>query len=244
MVGLIQNDRYDEGMAVHFSDEALKFLRGLERHNDREWFNARKTMYETELKAPLLALIEEINAKLLGFAPEHVRPPQKAAMRIYRDVRFSPNKAPYKTNVSAWWSRSGIDKTSGAGFYMSFSPAGVVVAAGAYDPDKAQLLAIRNYLVEHSGELRGTLRTRKMKAFFPAFEGKPLTRPPKGFAEAPPDVMEWVMCRQWTVSATLPVEAALGPGLVKEVTERFRAVAPMVASLNTPLISKVRKPMF
>ena len=231
-------------MAVHFSEEALKFLKALGRHNEREWFNARKAVYETELKGALLALVEEVNEKLLGFAPEHVRPPQKAAMRIYRDIRFSPNKAPYKTNVSAWWPRDGMEKTSGAGFYLSFSPGGLVVAAGAYEPDKTQLLAIRNYLVDHSGQLRAVLSTRKMKALLPLFEGKALTRPPKGFAGTPPEAMEWVMCRQWAVSATLPVEVALGPGLLQEVTDRFRAAAPMVALLNTPLMNRVRKPMF
>lgn len=235
---------YDEGMATHFSDEALKFLKGLARHNEREWFNARKSVYESELKTPLLEMIGEINERLLGFAPEHVRPPLKAAMRIYRDIRFSPNKAPYKTNVSAWWSREGIEKSTGAGFYMSFGTAGLMVAAGAYEPDKGQLLAIRTYLVEHAGELRDLLAAKKMKSVFPVFEGNRLTRPPKGFAGAPAEAMEWVICRQWAISTTLPVEVGLGPGLVKEVVSRFKTAAPVVALLNVPLLGTTRKPMF
>jgi uncharacterized protein (TIGR02453 family) len=106
-------------MGIRFSSEGLKFLKGLARHNDREWFGARKDVFERELKAPMLGLIEEINHALEGFAPEYVRPPQKAMMRIYRDTRFSADKTPYKTQVSAWWSRQGLEKTSGAGFYLS-----------------------------------------------------------------------------------------------------------------------------
>ena len=233
-------------MPVHFSENALKFLRGLARHNDREWFGARKTIYETELKAPMHALIGEINEAFLDFAPEHVRPPQKAMMRIYRDIRFSANKAPYKTQLAAWWSRDGMEKTSGAGFYMSFGPAGVTVAAGVYAPDKLQLLAVRRHLVEHHAEFLKLLQSKKMKASLSEFEGQSLTRPPKGFAEAAisPEAMRLIMCRQWGVSSTLPVEAALGPGLAKEIVTRFKLAAPIVSLLNEPLLKRAKKPMF
>src|SRR5579875_2623877 len=91
---------YDRRMATHFSPEALKFLKGLKRNNNREWFQARKGIYERELKAPMLALVHEINEAMLRFAPENVQPPRKAMMRIYRDIRFSNDKRPYKTNVA------------------------------------------------------------------------------------------------------------------------------------------------
>ena len=102
----------------------MKFLKGLKRNNDREWFNARKDVYETELKAPMLALIGEINGGLAGFAPVHVRPPEKCMMRIYRDIRFSNDKRPYKTHMAAWWARQGMEKTSGGGFYLHVSADG------------------------------------------------------------------------------------------------------------------------
>src|ERR1700679_217718 len=131
--------RYDCGMGTHFSGEALKFLRGLKRHNDREWFGARKDVYERELKEPMLKLIGEVNEAMVEFAPMHVRPPQKILMRIYRDIRFSKDKRPYKHHVSAWWVRDGLQKTSGAGFYLQVSAEEVLVAAGAYMPEKEQL---------------------------------------------------------------------------------------------------------
>ena len=72
-----------------FPPEALKFLRGLERNNRREWFQPRKEIFETKLKAPMMELVEAINAELPGFAPEHINDPKKAVYRIYRDTRFS-----------------------------------------------------------------------------------------------------------------------------------------------------------
>ena len=238
-------------MGAHFSEAAVKFLRALAKHNDRDWFDARKQVYETELKAPMLDVIEEINAGLAGFAPEHVRPPQKCMMRIYRDIRFSKNKQPYKTNLAAWWARRGLEKTSGAGFYFQFAPDEVIVAGGAYMPEKDQVLAIRRYLLEHHEEYRKLLRAKKMRAMMTEFEPVKMTRAPKGFpAEGP--ALDLILQRQWGVSARLPLEAALGPGLVKAVLEHMKVAAPLVALLNAPLIigrdaqghGGARKPLF
>ncbi|WP_433984322.1 DUF2461 domain-containing protein [Tunturiibacter empetritectus] len=102
-------------MATQFSNEALKFLRGLKKNNDREWFGERKDVYEKQLKEPMLGLIGEVNEAMAEFSPEHVRPANKILMRIYRDIRFSKDKRPYKHHVSAWWARDGLQKTSGAG---------------------------------------------------------------------------------------------------------------------------------
>src|SRR5579875_3663753 len=102
----------------------MRFLRDLAKNNDRTWFEARRATYESALTQPLHAVIEEINQELAGFAPEHIRPPHKIAMRIFRDTRFSPDKRPYKTHLSAWWARAGLEKTSAAGFFLQIGPAG------------------------------------------------------------------------------------------------------------------------
>ena len=230
-------------MATHFSNEAMKFLRGLKRNNDREWFNARKAAFERELKEPMLALIGEINEAMAEFAPMHVRPPQKIMMRIYRDIRFSKDKRPYKNHVSAWWVRDGLQKTSGAGFYLQVSAEEVLVAAGAYMPEREQLLAIRRYLAEHHEEFRAVMKGKKLRSLMNDYDGAPLTRGPKGFPEDHPAI-DLLKNKQWAVSATLPAERATKATLVKDVVERFRAVAPMVAMLNEPLVGKPKRPMF
>jgi uncharacterized protein (TIGR02453 family) len=230
-------------MATHFSNEAIKFLRGLKRNNDRVWFEARRGVFEKELKAPMLAIIGEINEAMAEFAPMHLRPPQKIMMRIYRDVRFSKDKRPYKTHVSSWWVRDGLQKTSGAGFYFHVSPEELVVAAGAYMPEREQLLAIRRYLAEHHEEFRALMRGKKLRSLMTEYDGAPLTRAPKGFPEDHPAI-DLLKNRQWAVSARLPGERATKTTLVKDVVERFRAAAPMIALLNAPLVSRPKKPIF
>lgn len=230
-------------MATYFSPEALKFLRGLARHNDREWFAARKAVYERELRQPMLALIEEVNEALAEFAPHHVRPAQKTMMRIYRDTRFDVSRGqepkPFKTQVAAWFGYDGpgpkVANTSGAGFYFHVNAKEVTIAAGCYMPGPDQLLAIRRYLVEHHGELRRMLADKKLKAAMHEFDGRRLTRPPRGFAADLPG-LDLIQCRQWGVGTELPAEAALAPGFAKEITTRFRLAAPMVRLLNAAIV--------
>lgn len=231
-------------VAPHYSPEALKFMRSLKRNNDREWFNARKAVYEREVKAPTLALINAINEAMLRFAPDNVQPPQKVAMRIYRDIRFSPDKRPYKRNQGAWWARSGLEKTSGGGFYFHMGPDEFVIAAGVYIPEREQLLAIRRHIEIHHEDLRRILASKKLRGLMSEFDGQKLTRPPKGFPQDSP-ALDLLLCRQWGVSASLPPDLATSPTLLKEIVKRFEGAAPMVALLNTPLItSKPRKPLF
>ena len=230
-------------MATHFSSEAIKFLRGLKRNNDRVWFEERRSVFEKELKEPMLKLIGEVNDAMMDFAPMHVRPPQKIMMRIYRDIRFAKDKRPYKTHASAWWVRDGLQKTSGAGFYFHVSPEEVVVAAGVYMPEREQLLAIRRYLAEHHEEFRALMRGKKLRSLMTEYDGAPLTRAPKGFPEDHPAI-DLLKNRQWAVSARLPGERATKTTLVKDVVERFRAAAPMIALLNAPLVSRPKKPIF
>ena len=231
----------------HFTPEALKFLRGLARHNDRTWFDDRKAIYERELKAPMLAVIAEINHHLTDFAPAHIRPPQKIMMRIYRDIRFSKSKLPYKTHIAAWWAREGLEKTSGGGFYLQIAATGITIAAGAYMPERDQLLSIRRHLLHHHAEFRSILASKKFKASMTEFDGLKLTRPPKGFPELSDPAhpaLGYILHRQWGVSTALPADLALTPTLVKEVVARFRLAAPLVHFLNTPLTLRPRKPLF
>jgi uncharacterized protein (TIGR02453 family) len=230
-------------MPTHFSPEALKFLRGLARNNDRDWFAARKPIYERAVKGPMLALIEEINASLAEFAPGHVRPAQKTLMRIYRDTRFDVSRGhepkPFKTQAAAWFGYSGrgpkIAKTSGAGFYFHIDAKEVTIAAGCYMPGPDQLLAIRRYLVAHHAELPRMLANPRLKAAMQEFEGRRLSRPPRGFAADTPG-LDLIRCRQWGVAAELPADAALSPTLAREIATRFRLASPMVHLLNRAIL--------
>ena len=222
----------------YFRPEALTFLRNLARHNDRVWFNERKAVYESELKEPMLAVIRRITDAMMEFAPNHVRPAEKSLFRIYRDTRFSNNKLPYKTHVAAWWSHMGMQKTSGAGYYFQVSPKGVVIAAGAYMPEKEQLAAIRSWLLDNHVQFRRLLQKPAVRKTFTEFEGEALTRPPKGFPCDHP-AMDLIKCKQWGLSTTLPAEIALEKNFAQTVIKHFKLLAPLVDALNTPIAASL-----
>jgi uncharacterized protein (TIGR02453 family) len=223
----------------YFRPEALKFLRNLARHNDREWFTPRKATFDAELKEPMLAAVRRITDAMMEFAPNHVRPAEKSLFRIYRDTRFSNDKRPYKTHVAAWWSHQGLEKTSGAGYYFHVSAKEVVIAAGAYMPEKDQLAAIRHWLLDNHEAFRKILQSAGIRKAFKEFEGNALTRPPKGFPAGHP-AMDLVRYKQWGLSATLPAETALDPKLANTVIRHFKLAAPVVDALNTPIAEALK----
>jgi uncharacterized protein (TIGR02453 family) len=218
----------------YFRPEALTFLRNLAKHNDREWFQPRKPEFEALLREPMLAIVQRITDAMLDFAPNHVRPAEKSLFRIYRDTRFSSDKRPYKTHVAAWWSHQGLQKTSGAGYYFHISAKEVIIAAGAYMPEKEQLAQIRHWLLDNHAQIRALLKKPAVRRTFVEFEGNPLTRPPKGFPNDHP-ALDLIQCRQWGLSATLPAKAALDRKLANTIVRHFRIVAPIVDALNAPI---------
>jgi uncharacterized protein (TIGR02453 family) len=227
---------------AYFSPAGLRFLRGLARNNHRDWFNARKPIYEAEIKQSMLAVIDRVTAAMMDFAPGHVRAPESIMMRIYRDTRFSSDKRPYKTHTAAWWVLDGLPKTSGAGFYLHVSATQVEIAAGAFMPTTEQLLAIRHHLLEHHAHYRKLTQTRSFRRLFPNDESRDaLTRSPKGFPTEHPAAGLFRQ-KRWGFGVSLPAETATRPDFAKTVATYFRAAAPLVAFLNQPLIAKTQKP--
>jgi uncharacterized protein (TIGR02453 family) len=220
----------------YFRPEALKFLRSLARNNDREWFQPRKAVFDAELKEPMLAVVRKVNEAMMSFAPKYVRPAEKSLFRIYRDTRFSANKAPYKTHIAAWWPRHGCEKTSGAGYYFHVEAKEVIIAAGAWMPEKDQLSQIRYWLLDHHQEFRKLLRSAALRKVFSEFEGNPLVRAPKGFDPEHP-AMDLVRCRQWGLSVSLPPETAFDPKLAATVVRHFKLATPVVDALNEPILA-------
>jgi uncharacterized protein (TIGR02453 family) len=218
----------------HFHEEALRFLRGLRRNNRREWFEPRRPIFERELKAPMLALIEAVTAGMAEYAPNHMRPANRILLRIYRDIRFSADKSPYKQHMAAWWGHAGMPKTSGAGYYLHLSGTELIVAAGVYMPPSDQLLAIRRYLLDHHEELRALLEDRRLRRSFGLHDPNALTRDPKGFPANHP-ASEYLRWRQWGVTTALPAETALEATLPATIAGYFALASPLVNFLNRAL---------
>jgi uncharacterized protein (TIGR02453 family) len=212
----------------------VSFFRGLEKNNTREWFQARKEVYEQSVKAPMTTLVDAVNRELAKFAPDYINDPQKAIYRIYRDTRFSANKTPYKTHIAAIFPKRGHEKHGSAGLYFSVSHKEVEVAGGIYMPGPEQLLAVRHHLAGHHEEFRKLLRARDVKTLVGELQGEKLTRPPKGFAADHP-AADLVRYKQWLLYVVMDPASATTAALFDEVVKRFRAMAPFIEFLNAPL---------
>jgi uncharacterized protein (TIGR02453 family) len=221
-------------VSPHFSEQTFDFLDELEHRNEREWFEAHKTTYEHELKERMLLVIESLNLAMGDFAGDYVRPPNKAMLRIYRDVRFSKDKTPYKTHLAASWPRQGLEKAGGAGYFLQVGVDGVMVAGGTYAPQSPQLRAIRDHILDHHAELRSLLAAPTLRKLVQPLDGNKLIRPPRGFPIDHP-AADLLLNRSWALFATLPGDVALEDNFTDRVIERFRALQPIVDFLNIPL---------
>jgi len=218
-----------------FPAAGQEFLRDLKENNQREWFQARKDIYDTAVKAPMLEFVEALNAEFARFAPEYITDPKKAMHRIYRDTRFSKNKTPYKTNSSASFHQSVTDKQSASGFYVSVSPFQLEVAAGVYSPEPAQMLAVRNGIANNLDAWTALVENKKRKKILGELQGESLTRPPKGFPKDHPADF-WIRKKQWLYfDLSLDPKLALTPKLTGEVVRLFEAMYPVIQFLNAAL---------
>ena len=215
-----------------FPPEALTFPRNLAKNNNREWFQPRKEIFETKLKAPMIELIEAINSELMDFAPEHVTDPKKSFYRIYRDTRFSTDKTPYKTHIAAIFPRKNLEKHASAGFYFHISSKEVGMASGMYMPGPDELRAVRTFLSEHHEEFRKVAKSPEK--LMGKLEGETVSRMPKGFDPESP-AADLIRMKQWLYWKVLDPKIATTKKLRVEIVKRFRAAAPVVELLNAGL---------
>jgi len=220
-----------------FPPEALRFFRQLKRNNNREWFRAHKETYDTKVKLPMIGLVQSLDGELGRFAPEIAVDPARNIYRIYRDVRFSADKSPYKIWIAASFNPRGIPRQAAAGLYFHISPEEVLIAGVVYMPGPKELLAIRNHIANDYEELRKILRERDFKRLFGGLEGEQLTRAPKGF---PPDhaAVDLLRYKQFLAYVTRPPALAETPKLLPTIVEIFRAVMPLVRFLNAPFLTE------
>jgi uncharacterized protein (TIGR02453 family) len=224
-----------------FSKEAIQFFRGLTRNNNREWFQARKPVFEEQVKKPMLQLVEAVNAAMKRFAPNYVTDPAKAVYRIYRDTRFSKDKTPYKDHIAASFRHKGLGgEGGGSGFYFQVSQKDVSVGGGMYMPAPETLLAVRNHLAGYHEEFTRILNARPAKRLLGEIHGEQLTRAPKGFPCDHP-AAGLLRHKQIYYFDELSPDLATTPKLYDAIVTRFEAMTPFIEFLNAPLSARPKK---
>lgn len=164
-----------------FSAEAMRFLRDLRKNNDRAWFQPRKAIYERELLEPLQLLTADLSTALRKAKIPIDADPRRAVFRIYRDVRFSPDKSPYKTNLGTYLPYKGIRGAPG-GLYVHVTPKESFIATAFYQLDKDALLRWRTAMAAEPKRFEAALRALERNGVsIGQFEA--LKRMPRGFED-------------------------------------------------------------
>ena len=224
--------------APHFTDDTLRFLRALRRNNDREWFRARKHEYETHVRGPMIEVIERLALDLPAFAPDLVASPKASMYRIYRDTRFSPDKAPIKTHVAAVFPHRELTKHGGAGLYFHLTPDELMIGGGIYTPEPKQLHRLRDHVAANTGRFRAIVESPGFRRSFGAVSGTRLQRVPRGFAPDHP-AADYLKLKQFLAGCTLPAKKATTPRFYGSLVRRFEQIAPFIRFLNESLAERL-----
>jgi uncharacterized protein (TIGR02453 family) len=217
---------------------AMKFLRGLRGNNTREWFTANRGVYDEKVKPQWEDFVALLLLASTKFEPRFAHTdPRSCIFRIYRDIRFSNDKTPYKAHLSAFLSPRGW-RGSTPGFYVSLEPGGEsVFAAGIYVPEKPALTAMRRAIADGDRDFDKVLRAKTLKPYLP-MNTDPLKRMPPGFEREHPRG-EFIRARRYMVRRAFSDSELTRGNAFTSFRDAMRHAAPFVAWLDR-FVSRAR----
>jgi uncharacterized protein (TIGR02453 family) len=222
-------------MPPGYSAASLRFLRALKRNNDRDWFRARREEYDGLVRGPMIAVIEQLAVDFGRFAPEMIASPKTSLYRVYRDTRFSADKTPLKTHVSASFRWRRLPKGGGAGLYLEVDPRWTWMGGGFYSPEPQHLVTVRRHISDTYPEVHRLVRSAKFRRVLGTLDGDRLTRLPRGYAADNPS-SEYLKYKHFLAGRQFPAAFATTSGFYPALLETFRALMPLVRFLNEPLV--------
>jgi uncharacterized protein (TIGR02453 family) len=205
---------------MHFEKSTFKYLQDLQKNNNRDWFANEK---ETYLKAQQNA--KEVFAAIHLNLQKHDEIEKSKLMRIYRDVRFSKDKTPYKAHFANSYTRLG--KELRGGYFLRIRPGASFLAGGFWEPSKEDLFRIRKEIELDASEIKGILEDEKYKKYFGGkFESfSELKTAPRGFDKGHPDV-NLLRKKGFIASRSFTDKEVLSPIFAEEVDNSFKALRP------------------
>ena len=211
--------------SAHFSPQFFGFFRELARNNNREWFTANKGRYEAVVQEPCLRFIRDVGAGLRTLAPHLVadaRPFGGSLFRIYRDIRFSPDKSPYKTAAAMHFSYAKAKGPEHAtpGLYLHLEAGKSFAASGVWQPDAATLKKIRDRIVAKPNEWRAVRRSKA------EIEGESLKRAPPGYDPNHPFALD-LRRKEFVASVAFRDAEVTSPAFLQGFLEACRAMDPL-----------------
>jgi len=208
-----------------FRKEALKFLVDLKKNNEREWFKARKSTFDDEVMWPLKCLVADVAHEVQQRGLPLNGDAKGSVFRIYRDVRFSKNKDPYKTHVAAVLSPSG-KKDDPGGIYIHIEPKKCFLVAGFWNPEKDLLARIRENMASTPETFLTIVRDTE-KAGMKLTTHDSLKRLPRGFEEhADSPAAEYLKWKGFIISQECRVADIEKPAFTQQVADFAESVRP------------------
>ena len=215
------------GPTAHFTPALFEFLAELSMNNNREWFQTNKVRYERDVRNPLLQFVADFGERLRAISPHMVadpRPTGGSMFRIYRDVRFSKDKSPYKTNAGAHFRHEVGREVHGPGFYLHLQPGMSFGGAGIWMPNSATLGKIRGAIVENPGRWERIVGDEAFESRF-NLEGDSLKRAPRGIDPDHP-LIEYLKLKSFAAGTSFDEDDVISPGFIDIYADACRTAAP------------------
>lgn len=209
-----------------FSEDLFKFLAELKENNEKAWFESQKKRYETVVKGPFMRFIEAFEPRLEGISAHFVAD-KRSFFRIYRDVRFSHDKSPYKTHAAAQFRHEDARNIHAPGFYLHLEPGMVFAGAGLYHPEPVAAALVRKAI-----DARPKQWTSAVEGL--ALGGDQLKRPPQGFGADHP-LIEDLKRKDYIASTTFTQKQACGKDFVDRFSSYCEKVSPFMELLTKAL---------
>lgn len=206
-------------MSVTIAPATLKFLKKLSKNNSREWFTENKSIYQTALanyKEFMLSVQDELS--------KHDEIEAMKVFRIYRDVRFSKDKTPYKTHLAGSFKRA--TKWKRGGMYVGVGATEHNVGGGFWNPEPKDLARIRQEIAADDKEFRKIISAKSFKTMFGDLHGEQVKSAPRGFKKDHPSI-DLLKYKQFLMMRSFTDKEVQDAGFAKEVSKTFKAMRPM-----------------
>lgn len=209
-------------MSVSINKQVYTFLNKLAKNNNREWFNEHKDEY-VEAHGSMIAFADELLALMKSHDEIETPTGKKALFRIYRDVRFSKDKSPYKNHFSGSFKRA--SQHLRGGYYFHIAPGNSMIACGFFQPNKEDLLRIRQEIANDAEPLRAIINGKQFKETFGGLEGETLKTAPKGFDKEHPDI-DLLRYKSYYVTAKFKDEEVFSTEFAQNIANKFQSLRP------------------
>ena len=221
------------GPVTHFTPALFEFLDELAMNNRREWFQANKERYRRDVQDPLVRFVADFQRRLEDISPHMVADPRRSGgsvFRIYRDVRFSKDKSPYKTNAGIHFRHEVGREVHGPGLYLHLEPGNVFAGAGLWKPKATTAWEIRQAIVEEPEEWEAIVNDDGFASSF-TLEGDSLKRAPRGIDPAHP-LIGYLKLKSFVAITPFTEEEVCSPDFIDTYADACRVAGPFTGFLT------------